>query len=205
MPIQFDFFHSPSTNPDENEANGNYHARVVGNVTLDIDNIVDHISQRCTLAKSDILAVICELSSEISNGLLDGKRVNIPDIGQFYLALKCPKDANPKSTHAQNIEVKGIKFLADKTLKEKVTANAKMERAHTIHSANLNIYEIDALLTDYFEKHPFITRKKLEELCHLTERTALRHINRLLEEGRLINTNTKKNPIFEPAKGYYNR
>ena len=200
MPIQFDFFHSPSSNPEENEANEKYHARVVGNNSLDIDNIVNHIQQRCTLSKGDIIAVIGELSSEIANGLLDGKRVNIPEIGQFYLSLKSPQDANPERTHAQNVEVKGIKFVADKTLKEKVISNAKLERSHTTHSATLDLNEIDALLTQYFENHSFINRKKFEELCHLTERTALRHINRLLEEGRLINTNTKKNPIFELVK-----
>lgn len=205
MPIQFDFFHSPSSNPDENKSNEKYHARVVGNDSLEIDNIVNHIRQRCTLSKGDILAVISELSSEISTGLLDGKRVNIPEIGQFYLTLKSPKDTNPESTHAQNVEVKGIKFLADKTLKDRVISNAKLKRTHTTHSAALDINEIDALLTDYFEKHSFITRKKFEELCHLTQRTALRHINRLQKEGRLINTNTKQNPIFELAKGSDNR
>ena len=206
MPILFDFYHSPSTEISGEEKKEKYHARVVTNSAVDLDNIVDNISQRCTLSKGDILAVINELSFEIANGLLNGKNVNIPELGLFSLSLKAPKDANPKTTHAQHIKVKRIEFRAGHELKQKVLPNARFERTpDKVHSAHINIYEVDALLVDYFEEHAYITRKEFEDLCHFTRSTATRHLKRLLSEGRLVNSNTTTSPIYVPAKGCYNR
>lgn len=206
MAILFDFYHSPSTEEIGDETKEKFHARVVSTQTLDLDDIVSRISERCTLSPSDIKAVISELSKEIQNGLLSGKQVNIPEIGNFSLSLQAPKDADPKKTHAQNIEVKRIEFRADHQLRQNVKNKAVFERSREkVHSAHISIYEIDALLIDYFDEHSFITRKKFEDLCHLTRSTATRHLKRLLDEGRLVNTNTSRNPTFEPVKGYYNR
>lgn len=206
MAILFDFYHSPSTEEIGDEKKERYHARVVSNESVDMDTIVEHISRRCTLSKGDIIAVIGELSTEISNGLLQGKHVNVPEIGQFYLSLKAPRDADPAKTHSQNIEIKRIEFRADHDLRQKIISKAKFERSREkVHSAHISIYEVDALLIDYFEEHAFITRKGFEDLCHFTRSTAARHLKRLLSEGRLVNTNTQRNPTFEPAKGYYNK
>lgn len=206
MAILFDFYHSPSTEETGEETKERFHARAVSTQTIDLDDIVRNISERCTLSPSDIKAVISELSAEIEKGLLSGKQVNISEIGNFSLSLQAPKDADPKKTHAQSIEVKRIEFRADHQLRKNVKTKAVFERSREKnHSAHISIYEVDALLVDYFDEHSFITRKGFEDLCHFTRSTATRHLKRLLSEGRLINTNTPLSPTFEPAKGYYNR
>ena len=206
MAILFDFYHSPSTAETEEETQQKFHARVVGGQPVDLSDIVQNISRRCTLTKGDIHAVISELSDEIGNALLRGKYVTIPGIGNFSLSLQAPKDANPQKTHAQNIGIKRIEFRADYQLKQRLKREAVFERSREkIHSARISMKEIDAKLFDYFEEHTFITRKGFEDLCHLTRSTATRHLKRLLAEGRVINTNTPRNPTFEPAKGFYNR
>ena len=206
MAILFDFYHSPSTEEIGEEKQEKFHARVVGGQPVDLSDSVHHISQRCTLTKGDIQAVISELSDEIGNALLHGDYVTIPGIGNFSLSLQAPKDADPQKTHAQNIGIKRVEFRADYQLKQRLKREAVFERSREkTHSAHISIYEIDALLIDYFEEHAFITRKGFENLCHLTRSTATRHLKRLLDEGRLINTNTPRNPTFEPAKGFYNR
>ena len=206
MAILFDFYHSPSTEEVGDETRERFHARVVSTQTIDLDDIMSRISERCTLSPGDIKAVISELSSEIEKGLLSGKQVNIPEIGNFSLSLQAPKDADPKKTHAQSIAIRRIEFRADHKLRKNIISKAVFERSREkVHSAHISIYEIDALLVDYFDEHSFITRKGFEDLCHFTRSTATRHLKRLLSEGRLINTNTPRNPTFEPAKGFYNR
>lgn len=206
MAISFDFYHSPSTTPNGEEKEPSFHARVVGGQTIETDDLIQSIHKRSTLSEGDIRAVISELSNEIEMRLLNGDKVNIQGIGIFSLSLKAPKDANPKKTHAQHIDVKRIEYRADYRLKEQVMNKAEFVRSREkIHSAHISIYEVDALLIDYFEEHNFITRKNFEELCHFTSNTAARHLKRLVEEGRLINTNTPHSPTYEPVKGYYNR
>lgn len=206
MAILFDFYHSPTTEEFGEETEKKYHARVVSTQSIDLDEVIDRICRRCTLSKGDIKAVISELSTEIKGGLLNGKQINISEIGTFSLSLQAPKDADPKKTHAQSIAVKRIEFRADQKLQKDIKNEAVFERTtNKVHSAHLSIYEIDSLLIDYFEEHSFITRKGFENLCHLTRSTATRHLKRLVSEGRLVNTNTPRNPTFEPVKGYYNK
>lgn len=206
MSIQFDFYNTPSPEGIIDEETARYHARVITKQTIDTEDIIRQIHERCTLSKGDIVAVISELRDVIKQGLLDGNNVNLNGLGVFSLTLEAPKDLIPNKTHAQNIAVKCVKFRADRKLRKEIISEAHFERSRNkIHSAHISIYEIDALLVDYFEENAYITRQRFEKLCDLTKNTALRHLKRLVDEGRLINTNTSRNPNYEPAKGYYNR
>lgn len=172
--------------------------------TVQIDDIVNNISKRCTLSKGDIRAVLDELGDELVYNLCEGNRVYLPGIGYFYLSLSAPKDADPKTTRSQNIGIKAVEFRADSILKNGLENHARFERSDIkIHSSRLDIYEIDALLVDYFYKNEFLTRTKFERLCGFTKTTAQRHLQRLMDEGRLVNVNTRHNPIYKPAKGCY--
>ena len=206
MSIQFDFYNTPSPEGIINEKKSRYHARVVTKQTLDSEDIIKRISERCTLSKGDITAVLSELRDVVKQGLLDGNNVLLNGLGEYSLTLEAPKDASPTKTHAQNISVKRIDFRADRKLRKEIMSEAHFERSLTKkHSAHISIYEVDALLVDYFEEHTYITRQSFETLCQFTKNTALRHLKRLVDEGRLINTNTSRNPNYEPAKGYYNK
>lgn len=202
MPILFDFYVSPSdSGKGEKEK---YHARVVRSHTVQIDDIVNNISKRCTLSKGDIRAVLDELGDELVYNLCEGDRVCLPGIGYFYLSLSAPKDTNPKTTRSQSIGIKAVEFRADSILKNNLESHARFERSDIkVHSSRLDSYEIDALLEDYFHKNDFLTRIKFEKLCGFTKTTAQRHLQRLMDEGRLVNVNTRHNPIYKPAKGFY--
>lgn len=202
MPILFDFYVSPSdSGKGEKEK---YHARVVRSHTVQIDDIVNNISKRCTLSKGDIRTVLDELGDELVYNLCEGDRVCLPGIGYFYLSLSAPKDTDPKTTRSQSIGIKAVEFRADSILKNSLENHAKFERSDIkVHSSRLDSYEIDTLLEDYFHKNEFLTRIKFEKLCGFTKTTAQRHLQRLVNEGRLVNVNTRHNPIYKPAKGFY--
>lgn len=202
MPILFDFYASPSD--PEKEEKEKYHARVVRSHTVQIDDIVNNISKRCTLSKGDIRAVLDELGDELVYNLCEGNHVYLPGIGYFYLSLSAPKDTDPKTTRSQSIGIKAVEFRADSILKNSLESHAKFERSDIkVHSSRLNSYETDALLEDYFHKNEFLTRSKFEKLCNFTKTTAQRHLQRLVDESKLVNVNTRHNPIYKPAKGCY--
>lgn len=202
MPILFDFYISPSdSGKGEKEK---YHARVVRSHTVQIDDIVNNISKRCTLSKGDIRAVLDELGDELVHNLCEGNRVYLPGIGYFYLSLSAPKETDPKTTRSQSIGIKAVEFRADSILKNSLESHAKFERSNIkMHSSRLNSYEIDTLLVDYFHKNEFLTRIKFEKLCGFTKTTAQRHLQRLVDESKLVNVNTRHNPIYKPAKGFH--
>lgn len=131
--------------------------------TVQIDDIVNNISKRCTLSKGDIRAVLDELGDEIVYNLCEGNRVYLPGIGYFYLSLSTPKEADPKTTRSQSIGIKAVEFRADSILKNNLESHARFERSDIkVHSSRLDSYEIDALLEDYFHKTIFLQELSLK-------------------------------------------
>ena len=155
---------------------------------------------------SDIKAVLSELHDELVFHLCNGNHVHLEGIGYFRLTLSAPKEITPTNMYRQNISIKAVDFRADTSLKKDLIEKAEFKRTeHKHRSALLDIYEIDALLVDFFETNQYLTRRRFEQLCNFTPSTASRHLKRLLEEGRLRNTNTKQSPVYEPMKGYYGK
>lgn len=204
MAIEFDIYPSPSTS--ENEAKTTFHARVANSGTIATNEIAQNIHKRCTLTMSDIKAVLSELHDELVFHLCNGNNVHLEGIGYFRLTLSAPKEINPTNMHRQNIGIKAVDFRADTSLKKDLTEKAEFKRTdHKHRSALLDIYEIDALLVNFFDSNQYLTRRRFEQLCDFTPSTAARHLKRLIDEGRLRNTNTKQSPIYEPVKGYYGK
>ena len=204
MAIEFDIYPSPSTT--EHGEKATFHARVANSETITTNEIAQNIHKRCTLTMSDITAVLTELHDELVFHLCNGNHVHLEGIGYFRLTLSAPKEINPTNMHRQNIGIKAVDFRADTSLKKDLMEKAEFKRAgHKHRSALLDIYEIDALLVDFFDSNQYLTRRRFEQLCDFTPSTAARHLKRLMDEGRLRNTNTKQSPIYEPVKGYYGK
>ena len=204
MAIKYDIYASPV--PTGSQREPHYHARVVGSDTVDMEELIHRIHRRCTLTKGDLKAAFVELSEEIVNCLCAGDTIHIDEIGYFSLSLSTPSDLSPKNNRHPAIGIKSVNFRPDVLFKKKLENRAEFECAtHKSHSASLDIYEIDALLNDYFYEHPTLTRIQFERLCGLTTSTAQRHLRRLVQEGRLQNIHTSQHPLYEPVKGFYGR
>ena len=204
MAIKYDIYASPI--PAGSARDPHYHARVVGSDTVDMQELIHRIHRRCTLTKGDLKAAFMELSEEIVNCLCAGDTIHIDEIGYFSLSLSTPSDLSPKNNRHPEIGIKSVNFRPDVLFKKKLEDRAEFECAtHKSHSTPLDIYEIDALLNDYFYEHPTLTRVQFERLCGFTTSTAQRHLRRLVQEGRIQNIHTSQHPLYEPVKGFYGK
>ena len=64
-----------------------WYARAVVSRTVGIDEIAARIQDCCTVKRSDVLAVLCELSETVRDELLAGNRVVLPGLGSFKVGL----------------------------------------------------------------------------------------------------------------------
>jgi predicted histone-like DNA-binding protein len=71
----------------KSEKNGQYYARSVITDQMDIDAVANKIQQNCSMKKSDVLAVINELTEVITEAIQDSKRVKINGFGSFKIGL----------------------------------------------------------------------------------------------------------------------
>ena len=196
MSILYDLYRSPNLQSDDpNELN--YHVRAVNKQTVDPDVLVQHICDRSTFGKGEVLAIFNELTREVTQQLLAGNSVTIPGLGFLSLSLQSTTKANPKTIRAEHVKVKQIEFRAEANLRRAVINGATFERSTTkVHSANLTNEETNTRVKNYLKNHPFITRATLSELCHFAKGMAQNHIKRMVDEGILVNSNTPRNPIY---------
>ena len=144
------------------------------------------------------------LSHAMGDELAEGKQVHLDGIGYFHPTLTCTgeitKDTKRKNT---KVKLKGIKFRADQTLKNEIGAVRLKNIKHNGHSNKLTDEEIDRRLTNYFSEHRMLTRCDFQRVCGMMKSTAMRHIRRLKEEGKLKNIGILTQPLYVANPGYY--
>ena len=71
------------------------------------------------------------------------------------------------------------------------------------HSSKLSEVEIDMLLKEYFSTHQMMQRRDFQSLCGMVRSTAMIHIRRICQEGKLQNLGLRNQPIYVPVPGFY--
>ena len=93
------------------------------------------------------------------------------------------------------MRLKGIKFRADRALKDEV-GNVKLKNfRHSGHSGKLSDVEIDMRLKAYFAEHQLMTRADFQRICGFMRSKAAEHLKRLNAEGKIENIGRKTQPI----------
>jgi len=204
MAVKFDFYPTPVAPGAKKKVR--YHARVVGSYTVKTAEITRKIQNACSLTRGDVKGALGALSAILVESLSVGNRVHLEGIGYFQITLECAETDDPSATHAQNVHFKTVKFRPDQILRKELRKEIKTSRSdRKSHSLQLSEIEIDGLLIEYFQENPYLTRMRFQQLCGFTRTMTLKHINRLIKEKRLKNTNTHNQPIYVPTPGNYGK
>ncbi|MBR2360395.1 MAG: HU family DNA-binding protein [Bacteroidaceae bacterium] len=198
MAIDYEFYESPAIKGKEGKS---YHPRVVTFGKVTTEKLAQEIQYESSLTRADVKAVLTSLADKLADHLADGRKIHLEGIGYLSVSLRCDKEIhNHEDMKRAPVAFKAVNFRADEELKKKLR-RAKMERSTIrLHSMTLTNEEIDAKLAEHFATHDTITRRQLQHLCLLRESTALRHIHRLVEEGKLRNVATLRNPVYMEVK-----
>ena len=193
MAISFDWYENP-VSPDKPEEK-RFHPRIIANGQIDTKDLRSRIQSRCTLNEVDVTAVLDALSQVMGEELCEGRQVHLDGIGYFRPCLTSTEpvtiDTKRKAT---KVKLKAIQFRADQTLKNEFGI-LKVKSL----KGGLDFWK----LTKYFQTHPFMRRCDFQDLCRMTRSTAMRHIRRLRDEGKLKNEGGVMQPIYVPGNGYY--
>jgi len=202
MAISFDWYENP-VSPDKPEEK-RFHPRIIANGQIDTKDLRSRIQSRCTLNEVDVTAVLDALSQVMGEELCEGRQVHLDGIGYFRPCLTSTEpvtiDTKRKAT---KVKLKAIQFRADQTLKNEFGILKVKSLKGGLDFSQLTNEEIDRKLTKYFQTHPFMRRCDFQDLCRMTRSTAMRHIRRLRDEGKLKNEGGVMQPIYVPGNGYY--
>ncbi len=200
MPVNYDFYKNPKL-ADKDEKT-HLHARVVPKGTVSSDELAEEIHDRSTLSTADITATLVALADITAEKLRDGQRVYIKGIGYLQMTLQCPPVESESEIRAESVRFKSVAFRPDAQLKERLSTTHFVRQADKSHSKNYSTEEIDRLVARHFQQNETLTRNQFETLCGLTYSTAVRHLKRLREEGKIINIASQKHPLYRKGTGF---
>ena len=174
---------------------------VVASTPVTTKEMAERISHACTLHKADVVAVLSALGHEMSEALLDGRTVQMDEIGSFSLklALKEPKHLEDRVT-SQDVVVKGVSFRPCKELKEALRGAEIVSGGHAVRTL-LTRDIVERRLRTFFEDHPYIYRSQMEQVCECSKHLALKYLNELVDEGLLRSLGRKNSRFYAPAPG----
>ena len=174
---------------------------VVASTPLTTKEMAERISHACTLHKADVVAVLSALGHEMSEALLDGRTVQMDEIGSFglKLGLKEPKYLDDRVT-SQDVVVKGVSFRPCKELKEALRGAEIVSGGHAVRTL-LTRDIVERRLRTFFEDHPYIYRSQMEQVCECSKHLALKYLDELVAEGRLRALGRKNSRFYAPAPG----
>ena len=165
--------------------------------------MAERIGHATSVNKTDVVAVLNALGYELSQALLDGRTVQIDEIGSFgvKLGLKERKCLDDRITH-HDIEVKGISFRPCKELKEAMLGAEIVSGGHAVRTL-LTRDIAERRLRAFFEDHEYIYRSQMEQLCECSTYLATKYLNLFVEEGRLHALGRQNSRFYAPGpKGF---
>ena len=180
------------------------HPRIRYNDTIGTDLVRHRIQERCSLTETDVTAVLDALSHILGEELADGKQVHLDGIGYFHPCLTSTEPVTIATKRkATKVKLKAIQFRADQALKNEFGILKVKSLRGELNFKQLTNEQIDRLLTGYFKTHQFMRRYDFQNLCGMARSTAMRHIRRLRDEGKVKNEGSVMQPIYVPGDGYY--
>ena len=176
---------------------------VVASTPVTTKEMAERIGFATSVNKVDVVAVLTALGHELSRALLDGRTVQIDEIGSFglKLGLKEPKYFNDRVTQ-RDVIVKGISFRPCKELKEELRGAEIVSGGHAVRTL-LTRTIVEHRLATFFADHPYIYRSQMEQLCECSKHLVLKYLNELVDEGYLRALGRKNSRFYAPVPGRF--
>jgi predicted histone-like DNA-binding protein len=201
--IKYDIYKTP---PIRGEREDHFHARAVSAGVISFDKLKEEISYASSATPADVSHIIESIISQIKFHLANGESVQVGDLGTFSVGISGPCTTKRKAINATNLEVSDVHFRPKRKLISNIHKEAQFESAPIKrHSADYSEIEIEALLTDYFRDHRYITRREFESVCASTRTTAYRRLNELTS-GKyplLRREGPRNSSIYVPTPGSF--
>ena len=200
MAALYDLFRTPQ---QKGETKVRYHARSVVTGKTSTKDLIRTISKRSAFKEGVVTGVLIALEEVLRDELAAGKSVQLDGVGAFRISAKSPSVRDRHEIRAESIEFKGVVYKADKQLLKKLSGTKFMRTKYSQCSNEISEIELDGLLMDYFKEHDYITTKEMQQLCELSNATALRRLKERVKAGKLSHPGHLRAPFYFPVPGNY--
>ena len=200
MTAQYDL--KPGLGPESEEGTPVLYPKVVPHGTKTLKDIMKDTTIGSGLNPAVVQGVVIMLESKLAQYLADGYNVKLGNIGTFSATLSSRQVKNRNEIRARSIHFDNVHFKASKELKKEIDIQMKLERVapYRRFKTSSNEYTPEQrfqLLTDYLDKHGFITRKDYSELTGLLKTKAAEELKKWYQEKRIDKNGRAPHIIYQ--------
>lgn len=157
------------------------------------------IQQRCTLTKGDVAAVFTELHDIVVSEFSMGRRVYVPKLGYFSLAvnLEVPEDNPDKKITGKEVRLRGINFLPEAGLLQEIDRNVHFIRSE--YTGRSNVFtekKLWTVLQEFFQENRYLTISLMRMKFGLSRHMAQKWIDHFIDKGLLVKDGSPRSPIY---------
>lgn len=185
-------------NPQKDaEGNDTYQVRHETTYTAHKADLMEHVKMHQTLRPEILEMALAVLEDEITEHLLDNKRLHLEGLGTFFLRIglkpQLDDEGNPLRPHITNpaditghdVCIESIGFTPEKSFLRQLTKGIGFEninaRGTVGHSANYTDEQFLARLNAYLDEHEYITCSQMMHHFGITEYMARKRIAALTD------------------------
>ncbi len=111
------FYRLRQDNQERSKHKGQWFAHAVNLGTIETDELARIIERNCSVKRSDVLAVLAELSDVIAQKLADSHRVRLAGIGSLMVGLNGQPCSDPTKYDASYVTGLHLCFKPEKELR----------------------------------------------------------------------------------------
>ena len=200
MAALYDLFRTPQPKGEEKVR---YHARSVVTGKMNTRDLIQGITKRSAFKEGIVAGVLMALEEVLCDSLAEGKSVQLDGVGAFRISAKSPSVRDRHEIRAESIRLKGVVYTADRKLLKKLKGVKFVRTKYSRCSEEISEMEIDGLLMEFFKEHDYITTKEMQQLCGLSNATALRRLQERVKAGTLTHPGHLRAPFYFPVPGHY--
>lgn len=199
--IPFDLFELPHAGdtPD------GYYPVVVTQNKIDLDKICEEAEKSTTLHAADVKAALSFLAAYVTERLLCGDRVELPELGMLGLRIGSDKPITDSDDNqiARNLKIRGISFTPKKELVLAMNNDLHFHRVSVKHRNISNLTDeevaqrIRALLATGHA--PLLTRANIQSVTGYSKPRTCRNLPGWIERGLFIKLGTPHAPYYQLA------
>jgi len=108
-----------------------YYARINNRTKTDLNKMAGEISERCSMRRSDVVAVLSELTELIPKILLQNSSIQLGDFGTFSLHAKSKPSESAEKVNEKNITDLKVAFRPGKGIKDEIKKAKFTKRNNT--------------------------------------------------------------------------
>lgn len=196
--IIFDLRKNPRPAESDSES---YHPVVADPQKLTPAQLYERIERRCTVTRTDMVAVMSALAQALAENLANGVSVELPGVGTFTPALRsdAPITRPDDRQTAHHLRVASVNFRPKKELVRQLQGTSFRRTPSPRESREpLSDGETLRLLREYFDGagQRMLTRATLQQLTGYSRMRALRTLGELTERGVLHKMGHRNSPYY---------